>query len=274
MTGLGALITPLTRSLAAGLFRGTYDPSPRAHECECTKHSGRTRTWGDNLMKVIRNLDQLCTYTRAKEKTLEALARKVYRDTISGATLSGIAPGTKEIGKRKAHIRVWGSLSLLGLVIHTISINGRRVFNFGRFSGDMTKREGVVDKTVPKEVLDYLWAERNSLTYRTSVDAQKALIACRARGGNGKGFTVRQVRNGLAVSFDLDLPMSLTHQGGVALAAIVEGTEKTTETLELLFPFTTDRWEEAVERIEAQAQAIRMEVHAICPNCQGLPVAI
>lgn len=224
-------------------------------------------------MKVIRNFDQLCEHAGASENTIEALARVVHKAAPCGPLLSLVARGMKEIGKRQARIRAWGSISLYGLVIHSISVNGRRVFSFGKFNFDGMVNEAPVDKPVPQEILTYLYAERHSLTYRTTREAQDAIIACHARGGIGEGFTVCRARTGLAVSFDIDLPLSLHHSGGVSLGAVVEGSERTPETLELLYPFTTEHWDEAIRTLQGQADDIWIQTHGAhpgCPWCLGL----
>jgi hypothetical protein len=208
----------------------------------------------------IRSQEDLAEALGASNSTEEGISHRVYKDTDCGAWVKLLEPGMDEVGKRK---ETWTALinpSIVGPRVVKVRKNGCRSIDpleapqYVKDYLQLTKDRGIEGEKNFNEFVDRL---------HLSPDAVENMVP--------KGIGIR-------VIFHVDAPVFKKHGGGIRIGSIVEGTDAEVTPVELLYPFTKDDLDKAIERVEIEASHIWDETHgcddcgmdgAINPNCES-----
>jgi hypothetical protein len=215
---------------------------------------------------VIRNLRDLAAEIGASRPDIEAIDRRVYKDTSCGAWCAEVKAYPEGLLRAETwDVKLVRSLS--GCVIA-----GRRN---GRGPWLYTLIEGL-----PHEVIEYFCGKQRPgrVFYVVHLDGPDAPASAREKveaavkadvnvelrtPAKNEKLTLARC----AVTLDIRRPnRSAGRVIGVKVGSIVEGVDQCADPVELIFPFVRAEWDLAVKNVEDQVTEIWNATHG-CPKC-------
>lgn len=198
---------------------------------------------------IIRNVDDLCTYTGYD--TLRGLSKWAYRNTDCGAWLQTACE------LRSTRQEEWTATimpTILGPRVISLRRRGCRTVYTGRHP-----ETGEGHDAVPVEVMDFLHMDECGQTRLTREEYDRI-----GEDANSSILRVWQHRYGKRVRFRVSVD---EYAPCVNIGSIVEGVDECPETRTLFYPFTSEELESALSAVDSEAADIWNATHG-CDTCQ------
>lgn len=180
------------------------------------------------------------------------LDRAIYKNTECGAWAKLVAPGTRKVGTR---VETWTAkirMSIAGAMCVSVRKKGGKSMpstDAPRYVQEFL----LLDSTLPEGHQKGLSQLMHSVTFEQLRDMPV----------DGDRI-VKNTQSGpltLFITFQVDAPVMKAHLGGVVFGSIVEGSDAEVWPEELLFPFSADALDRAIENIEEEADRLWHEAN-------------
>ena len=200
---------------------------------------------------MIRNTAELLNHFGVENE--RQLDRAIYKNTECGAWAKLVAPGARKVGTRSETWTAKVRMSIAGAVCASVRKKGGKTLP-STDAPSYVQEFLLLDSTFPEPHQKGLPQLMHSVTWEQLRDMP-------ADGDR----IVKNTQSGpltLFITFMVDAPVVKTHRGGVLFGSIVEGSDAEVWPEELLFPFSPDDLDRAIENIEEEADRLWDEANS------------